>query len=40
MPFSMNRERGTTLVVVTHDQRLAAHCERVIELEAGAIRHG
>ncbi len=38
--FTMNRERGTTLVVVTHDLRLADHCARAIELEDGQIRSG
>jgi putative ABC transport system ATP-binding protein len=36
--FALNRERGTTLVLVTHDQGLAEPCQRVIELEAGRIR--
>jgi len=35
--FSLNQSRGTTLVLVTHDQRLADRCARVIRLEAGAI---
>jgi len=35
--FSLNRERGTTLVLVTHDERLAARCQRRIELAAGRI---
>ncbi len=38
--FTMNRERGTTLVVVTHDARLADHCGRAIELEDGQVRDG
>jgi len=33
--FELNRERGTTLVLVTHDARLAARCQRQIRLEAG-----
>jgi putative ABC transport system ATP-binding protein len=33
--FELNRERGTTLVLVTHDEALAAHCDRHIRLEAG-----
>ncbi|EHY78959.1 MULTISPECIES: ABC transporter ATP-binding protein [Stutzerimonas stutzeri subgroup] len=33
--FELNRERGTTLVLVTHDERLAKRCHRMIRLEAG-----
>ncbi len=32
-----NRERGTALLIVTHDQRLAAQCDRIIELVDGRI---
>jgi putative ABC transport system ATP-binding protein len=35
--FELNREHRTTLVLVTHDEALAAHCERRIHLEAGRI---
>ena len=35
--FSMNRERGTTLVLVTHDLALAKNCDKVLELEAGRL---
>ncbi|ACO78494.1 ABC transporter ATP-binding protein [Azotobacter vinelandii CA] len=35
--FALNRERGTTLVLVTHDERLARRCERLIRLEAGRL---
>jgi len=35
--FELNRERGTTLVLVTHDEHLAGRCERRIELAAGRI---
>jgi len=38
--FELNRERGTTLVLVTHDEALAARCERHIRLEAGRIANG
>jgi putative ABC transport system ATP-binding protein len=35
--FEMNREYGTTLVMVTHDETLAARCSRVVRLAAGRI---
>ena len=35
--FEMNREYGTTLVMVTHDESLAARCSRVVRLAAGRI---
>jgi len=35
--FGLNTETGTTLVLVTHDQALAARCGRVIRLDAGRI---
>jgi putative ABC transport system ATP-binding protein len=35
--FEMNRQRATTLVLVTHDESLASRCNRRIELEAGAL---
>jgi putative ABC transport system ATP-binding protein len=35
--FEMNREFGTTLVLVTHDETLAASCTRMVRLVAGRI---
>ena len=35
--FELNRERGTTLVLVTHDSRLASRCSRQIRLHAGRL---
>ena len=36
--FTLNRERATTLVLVTHDEALAQLCMRRIELDAGRIK--
>jgi len=35
--FQMNRESGTTLVLVTHDEQLAQRCTRTVRLAAGRI---
>lgn len=35
--LELNRERGTSLVVVTHDLRLAARMERKLEIERGVL---
>jgi putative ABC transport system ATP-binding protein len=35
--FELNREYGTTLVLVTHDEALAARCTRRLRLVAGRI---
>ena len=35
--FQLNRDLGTTLVMVTHDENLAARCTRSVRLAAGRI---
>lgn len=35
--LSLNRELGTTLVLVTHDREIAAQCERTLTIEAGRL---
>ena len=35
--FSMNREHGSTLILVTHDPKLAKQCERVLTISAGEL---
>jgi putative ABC transport system ATP-binding protein len=35
--FALNREQGTTLVLVTHDRQLAARCERMLLIQAGHL---
>ncbi|MFL6622015.1 MAG: ABC transporter ATP-binding protein [Sulfurifustaceae bacterium] len=35
--FELNRERGSTLVLVTHDETVAARCSRRVYLDAGRV---
>lgn len=35
--FELNREAGTTLVLVTHDRSIAARCDRQLRIEAGRL---
>ena len=36
--FELNRELGTTLVMVTHDNSIAARCERQLKISAGHLQ--
>lgn len=38
--FELNREEGTTLMLITHEERLAERCQRRIELAAGKLMSG
>ena len=35
--FELNREQGTTLIMATHDEQLAAHCDRRLVLDGGKL---
>ncbi len=38
--FELNRERGTTLLLVTHDETLSRRCNRVLRLAGGMLQSG
>jgi putative ABC transport system ATP-binding protein len=35
--FAINAERATTLILVTHDEEIAARCSRRLRMEAGQL---
>jgi len=35
--LSLNRERGTTLIIVTHDPDVAKHAQRIIQIRDGVV---
>ena len=37
MLLALNEEHGTTLVIVTHDEAVAARCDRVVRIVAGCL---
>jgi len=38
--FALNKQQGTTLVLVTHDLQLAKKCDRIISIKSGKIEPG
>jgi putative ABC transport system ATP-binding protein len=36
--FELNRESGTTLLLVTHDEAITGRCDRVLRLVAGRLQ--
>ena len=38
--FELNHSQGTTLILITHEERLAQLCQHRMELAAGAIVSG
>ena len=38
--FGLQRDRGTTLLLITHDARLAARCDRVLSVSDGRLSDG
>lgn len=35
--FALHQEHGTTLILVTHDTALAQRCDRIIQIQGGAL---
>jgi len=35
--FRLNKEKGTTMLVVTHDADIASRCNRILQMEDGRI---
>ncbi|MEX2462772.1 MAG: ABC transporter ATP-binding protein, partial [Balneolaceae bacterium] len=35
--FDLNKDQGTTLIIVTHDKELADKCDRIIQLKNGRV---
>jgi len=38
--FAKHAERGSTLIVVTHDVALAERCDRIVRMRSGRIEAG
>ena len=39
MMFDLNARQGTTLILVTHDEAIAARCGRVLRIQSGRLEH-
>ena len=37
MMFELNAKQGTTLILVTHDEAIAARCGRVLRIQSGRL---
>jgi putative ABC transport system ATP-binding protein len=37
MMFELNAKQGTTLILVTHDEAIAACCGRVLRIQSGLL---
>ena len=37
--FDLNKQNGTTLILVTHDEQLAQQCERIVHIEGGQLEN-
>jgi putative ABC transport system ATP-binding protein len=35
--FELNSKQGTTLILVTHDEAIAARCGRVLRIQSGRL---
>jgi putative ABC transport system ATP-binding protein len=38
--LNLNKERGTTLIIVTHDPEIAQHTQRIIQIRDGVVVEG
>ena len=36
--LDLNKESGTTLIIITHDRKIAAQAQRIIRLHDGRVR--
>jgi putative ABC transport system ATP-binding protein len=38
--LNLNKERATTLVIVTHDPEVAEHTQRIVQIRDGVVEEG